>query len=476
MHNMIHFICNNESIETAAPKETVVLDFLRKEKKLTGTKEGCREGDCGACTILLGELIDGKLVYKTVNSCLLPLAAAEGKHIVTIEGLNFADVSPLQKMFIDEGSSQCGFCTPGFIVSLTGFLLSSHDLSFGTAIEYISGNICRCTGYESIKRSVNTLVEKLNEFPDITNKIDRIEVLVKAGYIPKYFNDIPFKLKELNKNQPVNDNSINSKYLVSGGTDLYVQKWEQIVRGGAGFVNNAVVGNTIEIKNGCCYIGAAATISSVMNSDLIKHILPQISVDLKYFGSMQIRNRGTVGGNIINASPIADFVNILLALNAKLHLIKNDEKRELLLCDFYKGYKTLDMEDGELLEAVSFILPEENAFFNFEKVARRNYLDIASVNTSILIEHVEYVVNKIHISAGGVAPFPLYLKKASKYFMGKELTSDTIMQGIETALSGISPISDARGSAEYKTLLLRQLLLAHFLKFTPQLIGAEAYK
>jgi xanthine dehydrogenase small subunit len=476
MHNTIHFICNNQSIETASLKETVLLDFLREEIKLTGTKEGCREGDCGACTVLLGEFLDGKLIYKTVNSCLLPLAAVAGKHVVTIEGLNLTGLTPMQKMFVDEGSSQCGFCTPGFIVSLTGFLLSADDLNFEKAIEYIAGNICRCTGYESIKRSVKTLVDSVNPILADAAGNDRIDKLVQAGYLPGYFKNIASTISEIKSDLPIEAENRKTEFLVSGGTDLFVQKWEQIVRTGAAFVNPVGTFEAIEIKNDSCFIGAASTINDVMNSAEIKHILPLISVDLKYFGSMQIRNRGTVGGNIVNASPIGDFTNMLIALNAKVHLNNAGSKREVYLCDFYKGYKTLDKTEDEIIEFVSFKIPAENSFFNYEKVSRRTYLDIASVNTSILIEHVGYVINRIHISAGGVAPYPLYLKKASEYFIGKELSEDTIKGGIETALAEIAPISDARGSAEYKALLLRQLLLGHFLKFTPQLISVEAFK
>lgn len=474
MHTKFHFICNDESIETASSKETVTLDFLRKELKLTGTKEGCREGDCGACTILLGELINGKLTYKTVNSCLLPLKALEGKHVVTIEGLNSAGLSPLQQMFVDEGASQCGFCTPGFIISLTGFLLSSEELSYEKAVEYIAGNICRCTGYESIKRAAKTLAEKAHLIFAAEKGTCRIAGLIDSGFLLGYFKTIANRLLEIEKNAKHTDEMIDSPYLVSGGTDLYVQKWEQIVTAGAGFIHPNEVLKEIEIKDDTCFIGAAVTISEVVNSNAIKHILPQLSSQLKYFGSMQIRNRGTVGGNIINASPIADFANILLALNAKLNLIKQGIQREVYLCDFYRGYKTLDLDADEIIETVCFKIPEENTFFNYEKVSRRAYLDIASVNTSIIIDHAGYVIRRIHISAGGVAPYPLYLKKASEYFMGRELNYDVIKAGIKTALGEIAPISDARGSAEYKALLLKQLLFAHFLKFSPKLVKEEA--
>src|SRR3989339_1827986 len=150
---MINFILNDLNISTDLPHTTVLLDFIRKEKMLTGTKEGCREGDCGACTILLGELINGTVKYKSVNSCLMPLEDANGKHVVTVEGINQKDLTPVQAAMVDDGVTQCGFCTPGFVVSMTGYFLSNSSLHPDDATESLGGNVCRCTGYAGIKRA-----------------------------------------------------------------------------------------------------------------------------------------------------------------------------------------------------------------------------------------------------------------------------------------------------------------------------------
>lgn len=475
MDNEIHFVCNNTNLKTALNQGAVALDFLRNEQKLTGTKEGCREGDCGACTVLLGSLIDGHVVYKTVNSCLIPLGSLAGKHLVTIEGLNISGLTPVQQLIVDEGGSQCGFCTPGFIVSLTGFLISAETLDYNEAIDYIAGNICRCTGYESIKRAIRILIENISAAIPSTDPADRIANLIKEGFIPPYFIDIPGKLKLLDAGQQPGVEE-NENFLVGGGTDLYVQKWEQIVRTGITFSDKkgSLIG--VMLKDGECFIGASTTISEIMESDIINKLLPSLKNKLKYFGSMQIRNRATVGGNIVNASPIGDFSNILLALNAKVNLSNGQDKRSMPLRNFYTGYKTLDKKDSEILESVSFKLPAADSLFNYEKVSRREFLDIASVNSSIYAEAEDNVIKKIHISAGGVAPYPLYLKKSVEYLTGKELCNLEIKKGIEIALSEISPISDARGSAGYKRLLLRQLLIAHFSKLFPGVISVEEYK
>jgi xanthine dehydrogenase small subunit len=201
---------------------------------------------------------------------------------------------------------------------------------------------------------------------------------------------------------------------------------------------------------------------------------PDIKKYFILFGSLPIRNRATLGGNIVNASPIADMTSFFLALNSKLHLIGlNNVSREVQLRDFYLGYKTLDKKPEEIIQYVSFRLPSVNSFFSFEKVSRRKYLDIASVNTSMLIETDNEIITDIHISAGGVAPIPIYLAKTRNFLMNKNIDHNNIAEAARIALSEISPITDARGSVQYKKLLLRQLLFAHFLKLFPLKVNYE---
>ena len=158
---MVEFILNNKKIKKGKPSGSLLLDFVRYDKSLTGTKIGCREGDCGACTVLIGDLIDGQMNYKQVTSCLTPLGNVQGKHVVTVEGLNMEDLSPVQKFMVNESGTQCGFCTVGFVVSLTGFCLSNSEPSYKDAIAAIDGNICRCTGYKSIERAAKHITGSL---------------------------------------------------------------------------------------------------------------------------------------------------------------------------------------------------------------------------------------------------------------------------------------------------------------------------
>jgi xanthine dehydrogenase small subunit len=185
----ISFICNDKEINTEIHPAITVLDFLRKNLFLTGTKEGCREGDCGACTVMVGELSGNEVKYKTVNSCLLPIGSVIGKHVVSIEGLNVQGLSPVQLAMVEEGGTQCGFCTPGFIISLSAYFLSNKAYSPEEAIEVLDGNICRCTGHTAIKRAAVRSVEFFNNHKG--------ESLVSNGLLPSYFSEIPDRLKAL---------------------------------------------------------------------------------------------------------------------------------------------------------------------------------------------------------------------------------------------------------------------------------------
>lgn len=460
---MIKFILNDQLVEANVLPTTVLLDFIRKEKKLTGTKEGCREGDCGACTVLVGELFGNQVKYKSVNSCLMPIGDAHAKHVVTVEGINNKLLTPVQEGMVEEGGTQCGFCTPGFVVSMTGYFLNHEKFNLDEAVDSIGGNICRCTGYAGIKRAI----EKANlTFSGNGNKAkSHVEKLVSKNFVPTYFSDIPKRLKIISSQTAKS----KSKTVISGGTDLYVQKWEELVRSEANLISADKKLHGITKTKNKIRIGSATTIEEIKNSVLLQKIFPSWNDSLDLFGSMPIRNRATIGGNIVNASPIADTVNILLALNASVHLRQGNKKREVALRKFYKGYKTLNKKANEIIESVSFDVPTKKFFFNFEKISKRTYLDIASVNSSIYLEVNKEKISTASISAGGVAPVPLCLERTCRYLKSKLISAETVQQAASIAQSEIAPISDARGTAEYKRLLLRQLIYAHFVKLFPQL-------
>ncbi len=460
---MIQFLLNNTAIKTREAEGGTVLDFVRYNKHLVGTKIGCREGDCGACTILVGELKGEQMVYQSMTSCLMPLKNAHGKHIVTIEGLNMDALTPVQQAVIEEGGTQCGFCTVGFVVSLTGYTMSEKAPTYDNAIAAIDGNICRCTGYKSLERAAGRISQSLEARPDA----DPIEWLVGEQFLPSYFLDIPKRLKKLAIKQfPLpNGTSGKESVFVGGGTDLFVQKPEAMAETPITNLFDQSAFKYIKEKDGFCYIGGASTAEDLRSSPLLNQAFPKMHDFMKLVSSTPIRNMGTIAGNFINASPIGDLTIFFLALNAQITLNHHGEKRTLHLKDLYKGYKTLDKHPESFIEEISFELPEPNDYYNFEKVCKRTYLDIASVNTACFFRlDADKRIKEVHLSAGGVAAIPFYLHKTREFLLNKTIDPDLLKEANEVIQSEVSPISDARGSADYKRLLLRQLFYAHFLE------------
>jgi|WetSurMetagenome_2_1015567.scaffolds.fasta_scaffold16279_2 xanthine dehydrogenase small subunit len=469
MTEEISFVLNNDSVSVKIDSAIVLLDFIRKHKHLTGTKEGCKEGDCGACTVLVGNLVNDKLEYHSVNSCLLPLGNIKNTHIVTIEGLNGTNLNHIQADFIKEGASQCGFCTPGFIVSLTGYLINSEVYKIDDALNSIAGNICRCTGYTSIKRAVNDVLIK-TEFID-DNGQDKISFLINNNILPDYFSGITEQLKKL-QIEKLNGQEKGTKYFVAGGTDLYVQKPDELLEQQISFIKNKNL-SYIKVDNSVCHVGAATNFEMINDSPVFKNYFPRLKSYFNLIASLPIRNIATVGGNIINASPIGDMTIFFLALNASVVLSNGTKQRKILLKELFKGYKLLEKTDDEYLEYIEFNLPLKNSHFNFEKVSKRTHLDIASVNSAMYVEVNNDIITETHISAGGVAPTPLYLESTSLFLIGKKIKIESLFEAFPVIQSEISPISDIRGSADYKRLLINQLFKAHFIELFPELIKVE---
>lgn len=479
MKQPIRFIMNDRQVETSLPAGAVVLDFIRQHHRLLGTKEGCKEGECGACTVLLGQLKDNHLQYKAVASCLLPLGELEEKHIVTVEGLNSDSLplTPVQQALIEEGASQCGFCTPGIVMSLTGFFLTSKTLDYREAIDALDGNICRCTGYVPIQRAAKKLCDTYAPQLGSGNSKNRIQQLVKWSILPDYFLQIPGQLNALSSQKltPFPSSELtfqkgSRSIVVAGGTDLYVQQPEELQEKQLEFVSRRSNLTGIRKKGDWLFIGAGTTVEEMKHSSLINETFPNMNNYLNLVASTIMRNRATLAGNIVNASPIGDLTIILLALAADLCLVNGKKRRELQLKDFFKGYKKLDMKKGEIIETIEVPIPYPglDSRFHFEKVSRRKYLDIASCNTAISLEMDNNIINDVHISAGGVAPIPLYLEETCAWLKRKEVTAGNISKAVKIAEQEISPISDVRGSARYKSLLLRNLIFAHFITLFPE--------
>ncbi len=471
---MISFVLNDRVYTTELSPGAVTLDLLRKEAGLTGTKEGCREGDCGACTVLLGIHQQQGIKYMAVNSCILPAGELQGRYLVTIEGVNLEEgLSPLQQIFVEEGASQCGFCTPGLIMSLTGYLLGTVDPDDVAAVDSLAGNICRCTGYVSIRKAAETVSGKIGHSPaGCCTSLEHLEWLVEKKILPSYFLGIEGMLQVMDTTDGLEKNFSEHTVTVAGGTDLFAVKAEELRNSGLRFLSREMGINGITIIENRVLIGAGATVRDIIDAGIFGNS-GNLERSLELIASTQVRNRATVGGNIVNASPIGDLTIIFLALDAKLRITGGSDSREVRLKNFFRGYKILDLSPGELLESLEYTLPDSATFINFEKIAMRKHLDIASVNTAAAFIVRDGRIEKADISAGGVAPIPLYLERTSAALSGMGISTGTALLAVRTARGEVSPIDDVRGSAEYKKLLLGQLIAAHFAELFPQQIDVK---
>lgn len=478
---MTEFILNDRTIRSNAEPGTTLLDVIRYHEHLPGTKIGCREGDCGACTVLVGTLLNDHVEYRSMTSCLLALANVHGKHIVTVEGLteslehgaDMERLSPVQQAMVDQGATQCGICTPGFVVSLSACCLSREAVTPEFAVRAIDGNICRCTGYKSIERAAADVARGLAK-KDLK---DPVAWSVKNGFVPEYFSNIEERIRSI---QPlgavVASGAMHASPMppLAGGTDLYVQKHDTMHQAPIRTVFNDESLKGIRIEGDECTIGGATVANDLLVSKELHSHFPNLEKHLLLVSSTPIRNMGTLAGNFVNASPIGDLTAFFIALDSTITLrASSGEERQMKLKDLYKGYKDLDRSPEEILTKVRFKLPTKNTRFNFEKVSKRTYLDIASVNTAIRLEMSRNsaggsTIREAFISAGGVAPVPKFLANTAVFLVGKEATPETVRNAVAVMNDEIAPISDARGSADYKRLLLRQLLFAHFMELFPE--------
>ena len=500
---LLHIMVNNAWRGLASAEGMPVLDVARGELGLTSTKEGCREGDCGACAVLVGEQIANTVRYRAVPSCLLALGELKGKHLLSLEGLiegTEDGLTPVMRAFIEENASQCGFCTPGFIIALTSWLAEPQVPDLAGALRAVDGNLCRCTGYAAIRRAAARLVEQFKDLP--LEPTARLKALVSAQVLPQSVLKFIEESESSSLQTSVPHDAASGagldmagdekgkatasapepSVIVGGGTDFYVRNPDPdegfsplLTRTIPEF---ALVEYRDEPQGKWLEIGAAVTVRDFFASPLVQREVPGIERFETMFASTLIRNLATVGGNIVNASPVADITSMLMALGAQLVIVPEtrafESRAPIRLCpleQFYLDYKKLDLRPGEVLKAIR-IPAAANRKFSFEKASKRKNLDIAAVNTAIAFQIEEKQFKDVRISLGGVAPVPMLGTAAMKVLEGapcnpadRKTLASLAMQTAQAASASISPISDVRGSAEYRRRMVHQLMLAHFVRF-----------
>ncbi|RMG36111.1 MAG: (2Fe-2S)-binding protein [Methanobacteriota archaeon] len=456
------FWLNDQEITYNGNPNLTLLDFLRYGQNLRGTKIGCREGDCGACTVMIGNVENETIQYRQIVSCLTPMRNVANRHVVTIEGINRKDGMTLpQRLMVDNGGTQCGFCTVGFIVSMTAFCLNETKITEEMAIKAVDGNICRCTGYHSIIRSLRHLVQELRFIEDLS-PLERLEVLVNKKIVPDYFPKITQHILQSQSKQvyPL----LPAPLIIGGGTDLFVQKRHFLLE------HQQDVFYTLPVNNMGIYktehaiiVPANATVTDLENSSVFIEEIPNFVKFARLISSTQIRNIATVAGNFVNASPIGDLSILFLTMETTL-VIHGRERRTVKLRDFFKSYRNVDLNEHEIITEVQ-IEKIKGLRTNFEKVSKRTHLDIASVNTAIsIVVDPDLSLTYVGLAIGGVSPIPLYLTQTSNYLKGKRVSELVLKKALDILDREISPIDDVRGSAIYKRNLAKSLFIRHFME------------
>lgn len=472
MKKSCRFILNDKEMELRLSPGRSVLDLLRIDLGLYGTKEGCREGECGACTVILGRipLVD----YRSMPSCLMPAGQLNNTHVVTIEGLQGERPNRLQQAFINQGATQCGFCTPGFILSLTGYLLAGRTVTLQDAVDALDGNLCRCTGYASICRAVAETVEPL------LGKVPSLQGLIELDLLPAYFATIPQRLDTLKRKSMADSPGLTVERfegdgpLIAGGTDLYVQQADALDTSEPRFL--IPESEPVRVAKGMIEIPASATMEQLRRDPHLINQFPRWREKLLVMASHILRHRATLGGNLVNASPIADGAVLLLALDAQIQLISSKgARRRLPLRAFFLGYKELDLNRDELVESLWVTKHDGAQLWNYAKVSKRKRLDIASCNSAAVFAVSNGAFASAGLALGGVAPIPFTARRTMAWLREKSLTRETFLGSMEVLQEEISPIDDVRGSAGYKRRLASALMADHYLHCFPDICSYDDF-
>ncbi len=465
--NQIKFVWENKifSINNPDPNETI-LNYIRLKLKKTGTKEGCAEGGCGACTIVLGELKNNKIIYKAINSCISFLPSLEGKQLIIVEDLveENGDLHVVQNAMIKHHGSQCGFCTPGFVMSLFAMYKNFNSYDKEKIQDSISGNLCRCTGYRPIIDAAKSLnnVNKIDKF--YKNNKNTLKLLKKINleniYLTnrnkKYFS--PKNIKELGKIISYNPKAI----FLSGGTDLSLKVTKERKE-----INNIISLNSIKElkfikeKNGSIQIGAGITL--IEFEQFIKKYYPDFNSILKRYGSVQIRNVGTIAGNIATASPIGDTLPLLLSLDAKVILQKKLKQTVLPLNKFFISYRKTKLKKGQFIHSIIIPIFKKNIFKAY-KISKRIDDDISSVCASFNLEIINKKIKNIKIAYGGMAPIPKRAINCEKTLINSSLSEESFNKAKKYLEKDFTPINDMRASKDYRMEVAKNLLMKCFIE------------
>ena len=468
MKSCIEFYINGKFQQINAENAFKPLSsYLREKLFLTGTKEVCCEGDCGACTVLLGKFHDKNISYKPVNSCILYVYQLNNTHIITVEGLKYGEeLNPVQKSIVKNHGTQCGFCTPGFVNTLYSYFNNLSENQNPEKIEikkHLTGNLCRCTGYEGIIRSALDVkpcdVKKLNEIypPKTLAKIidEETQIIEIIGETQKYIKSVSLKQAVELKSQ-----YLNAKIL-AGGTDNHVlankkNQFPEVIID----ISDLNELKNIDIKGDFVNFGAAVTIAEA--EAVFNKYFTEFYNLLEYYASPQIKNIATIAGNIANASPVGDTIPFLMIMDSSLEICGISGKREININNFFKGYKKLDLSADEIITSVKIPLLKTNEAIKFYKITKRKHLDISTFSAAFKIRLENNIISDFAVAFGGIAAYPLRIQKVENFVKGKQLSEELFVKAGELIAGEIQPISDVRASKEYRITLAENILAKYY--------------
>ena len=439
---------------------TTLSNYLRYDFGATGTKIVCEEGDCGACSVLIrrpspasAPATDSADEFLPINSCIFSMFQLDGASIVTVEGLK---LNPVQQAMIACHGAQCGYCTPGFVVAMTGLFETIDVVDESSARQGLVGNLCRCTGYEPIIKAACSVdgasMKKMRElYPQTID--DNEDVLIeeegRTFFAPATLDEaLSFKRK------------FKPCTIVQGATDVGV--WiNKRSYSAAAMMSLAKLRelNDLREEDGAIVAGANVTLTQFEN--FTRDRIPELHRILNIFGSPQIKNAGTLVGNIANGSPIGDTLPYLFVSGATLELASVDGTRTIAVGDFYRGYKQFDLEPHEIITRVRVPIVRDDRV-RLYKVSRRRDLDISAFTAAIRLRVSNSHIEQATIAYGGVAPVVMRLPKTESYLAGKSIASDTFEEAGRIARGEVSPISDVRGSRDYRLQLAENILMKFY--------------
>ncbi|HON18130.1 MAG TPA: xanthine dehydrogenase small subunit [Salinivirgaceae bacterium] len=467
----IRFIRNFKIVEidfnqTNFLPSTTILNYLRQSPDSRGTKEGCGEGDCGACTVVVATLCDDNVCYQSINACLTFLPALHGKMLITVEdlsdGYRLENIHPIQQWYVKEHASQCGFCTPGFVMSTFAMVKNKVVPTRDNITDALAGNLCRCTGYQSIYTAVEkSLQSSISDKFDA--RTDEIIHLLKSIETPESGIEIKTRKQTYflanNLTEALRFKQANPKaVVVNGSTDIAVQQNKKFLYHpiilDLSRINelNNIIEDDKEIN-----LGSGVPLEQLKQQFATK--LPILKEALTFFASQQIRNVATLGGNLCNASPVGDLIPVMIALKAKAIIQNFAKQREIPFEEFIVGYRKTAMADDELLTRIIIPKPSQKVHLSFEKVSNRQHVDISTVSLAARWTFEKETITEIILAYGGMADRVKRAKNTESFLMGKPLNEQTLKQASVVIESDFTPISDSRSGKEFRMNVAKNLLL-----------------